>query len=78
MKPDKPAIALQQTVTALPTLLTDRLRLRPWTEDDGPAFHEIWGDPRVIRWGHTESPAASRQKLSEVLARCAAMPEGLG
>ncbi|MCH7479070.1 MAG: GNAT family N-acetyltransferase [SAR324 cluster bacterium] len=65
-------------MTALPTLLTDRLRLRPWTKDDAPAFHGIWGDPRVIWWGNTESPAASRRKLDEVLARCAAMPEGLG
>ena len=63
---------------ALPTLLTDRLRLRPWTEEDGLAFHEISGDPRVIWWGHTESPAASSQKLEEILARVRAMPEGLG
>lgn len=63
---------------AVPTLLPDRLRLRPWTENDGVAFHEIWGDPRVIWWGHTPTPEASHGKLEEILARCAAMPKGLG
>ena len=62
----------------LPTLLTGRLRLRAWTEGDAGAFHELWGDPRVIWWGHTATPEASLRKLAEVLARCATMPEGLG
>lgn len=63
---------------ALPTLISERLRLRAWTIGDAGAFHELWGDPRVIWWGHTPTPAASRQKLEEILARCAALPAGLG
>lgn len=38
----------------------------------------MWGDPRVIWWGHAPTPEASRRKLDEVLARCAAMPDGMG
>ncbi len=63
---------------ALPTLLTGRLRLRAWTAEDGAAFHGLWGDPRVIWWGHAATSEASVRKLEEILARCAAMPEGMG
>ena len=45
--------------------------------DAGP-FHQLWGDPRVVWWGHAATPEASKRKLEEILARCAGMPEGLG
>ena len=63
---------------SLPTLLTRRLRLRPWSEEDASTFHGFWGDPRVTWWGNTHTPEASQRKLDEVLARCQTMPEGLG
>ena len=63
---------------ATPILLSDRLRLRPWTEADAAVFHELWGDPRVIWGGHTPTPEASRRQLGEVVARSAEMPQGLG
>lgn len=63
---------------SLPILHTDRLRLRSWSEDDAPVFHEWWGDPRVTWWESSHTPEASLRKLKEVLARCATMPEGLG
>ena len=31
-------------------ILTDRLRLRPFTLDDLHPLHEIWADPEVGRW----------------------------
>lgn len=61
-----------------PILHTARLRLRPWSEDDATAFHGLWGDPRVTWWESSHSARASQRKLEGVLARCAAMPEGLG
>jgi RimJ/RimL family protein N-acetyltransferase len=33
---------------------TDRLRIRPWTEDDREAFGAIWDDPEVSRYVHAE------------------------
>ena len=62
----------------LPRLQTRRLDLRPWTLDDAGAFHGLWGDPRVIWWGHAATPEASLRKLEDILVRCAAMPDGLG
>ena len=31
-------------------ILTERLRLRPFTDDDLDALHELWSDPAVGRW----------------------------
>ena len=61
-----------------PVLHTARLRLRPWTLEDAEAFHGIWGDPRVIWWGHTEDLAASRALLADRLGRLDSMPDGMG
>lgn len=61
-----------------PTLVTSRLRLRSWTMEDAAEFHRLWGDARVIWWGHSPAPEASLGRLADVLARCAAMANGLG
>lgn len=52
---------------AAPELTTPRLRLRPWTLDDAPAFHRIWGDPTVIFWGAAETLDKSREVLSVLI-----------
>ena len=57
---------------------TERLRVRPWTEADAPAFHRIWGDPAVIFWGPAKDLAESRAILAKVAARCAAFPAPVG
>jgi RimJ/RimL family protein N-acetyltransferase len=44
-------------MTLSPTLVADRLTLRPWRLDDGPAALETFGDPEVARW---LSPVMSR------------------
>jgi RimJ/RimL family protein N-acetyltransferase len=52
-------------------LTTARLALRRWTPDDAPAFHAIWGDPRVIWWGPSADVAQSRTILERLRGRCA-------
>lgn len=48
---------------------TERLDVRPLETDDLEAFHTVWGDPDVIFWGANEDVEASRQTLTQVLAR---------
>ena len=53
------------------TFESERLSMRPWTVDDAPAFHRIWGDPRVIFWGsESKTIDETRERLGRVLARC--------
>ena len=59
------------------TLTTTRHTLRPLTAGDLDAFHEIWGDPEVIWWGHSETVQASADRIAEFLQRTAGRP-GLG
>lgn len=55
-----------------------RLSMRPWTLADAPAFHRIWGDPRVIFWGsESKTLEETRGALARVIARCEEHP-GLG
>lgn len=58
-------------------LETERLRLRPWTEEDLSAFHAIWGDPEVIWWGANTSLQETRGGYERLLERHAEWPEGL-
>jgi RimJ/RimL family protein N-acetyltransferase len=55
-------------------LVTPRLGIAPWTDDDVDAFHAIWGDPEVIFWGASAEREASRAMLARVIARCAGRP----
>ena len=48
-------------------LLTERLRLRPWTEADLEALHRIWSDPRTIWWGPSDSLEHTRTLMQRVL-----------
>ncbi len=57
-------------------LRTPRLDLRRWTAEPGDvaAFFAIWGDPRVIWWGHCANHDAARTAIHRVTARCADDP----
>jgi len=42
----------QRYTAGIPVLKTDRLLLRPWRDDDVPAYADILRDPEVLRqWG---------------------------
>ena len=61
-----------------PVLLSDGLRLRPWSMVDVELFHTIWGDPRVIWWGENKDLSTTEGTLSSVLERIRSMPAGMG
>ena len=48
----------------IPILETTRLRLRPFTAEDAPAFHAAYGDGMAMRyWDHDPSPTVARTAL---------------
>jgi RimJ/RimL family protein N-acetyltransferase len=49
-------------------MTTERLRLRPFNEDDLDALHRIWSDPATIWWGAFSSIDQSRQLLARAIA----------
>lgn len=57
---------------ALPTISTERLRLRSLAPGDVPALAAIFGDPEVCRfWSHaTLTDVAAAQALYDDIARC--------
>jgi [ribosomal protein S5]-alanine N-acetyltransferase len=62
-------------------LETERLRIRPYREDDAEALHEVFGSPEVMKW--TPSPpskdvAETAQRLARTMAFTARQPPGLG
>jgi RimJ/RimL family protein N-acetyltransferase len=38
------------TAGSSPVLVTERLRLRPWSPDDAAAALALYGDPHLVRW----------------------------
>lgn len=50
-------------------LLTSRLRLRPWTEDDVEALHRLWSNAQTIWWGANTSLAQTAETLKTILAQ---------
>ncbi len=50
----------------LPTIDTERLRMRPWRDEDRPAFAELNADPRVMEHLHA---LLSRSESDELLDR---------
>lgn len=56
-------------------LLTERLRLRPFTPDDAPALFELFRLPEVARWGGTKTPMVD---VSEAYDRIESMPRRAG
>lgn len=56
---------------ATAAIATARLDLHRWEPDEAPAFHAIWGDPRVIWWGPSASVAQSRTMIERLRGRCA-------
>ncbi len=47
-------------------ILTERLRLRPWTARDLEALHRLWSDPETIWWGAHTDREQTRQLLEKV------------
>ncbi len=54
-------------MSAIPTLTTARLTLRPLREDDVDAFHRILGEPDVLRYFPRPEPPP-RERVSEIIA----------
>src|SRR6188508_2202786 len=68
--------ALDVTTAAL---ATRRLTLRPWSSSDLTAFHDVFGDPRVIYWGSfSRSLEESTRRLERALAEQDLPRPGLG
>lgn len=62
-------------------LETERLRIRPYRENDAVGLHEVFGSPEVMRW--TPSPpskdvAETAERLGRTMAFTARQPAGLG
>jgi RimJ/RimL family protein N-acetyltransferase len=57
---------------------TERLHLRPFTEDDAEAWYAIWGDPEVIWWRPQEDFASATTGLIRLVKRHADWPDGIG
>jgi RimJ/RimL family protein N-acetyltransferase len=53
---------------APPELLTERLRLRAWRDDDLDAFAELCADPEVMRWHGANGETKTREQSAEQLA----------
>lgn len=49
--------------------VTERLKVRHLSMGDLAAFHEVWGDPRVIFWGAAPDLDASRKLLRDFVGR---------
>jgi RimJ/RimL family protein N-acetyltransferase len=62
-------------------LVTERLLIRPYREDDATGLHDVFGSPEVMKW--TPSPpskdvAETAQRLVRTMAFTAKQPPGLG
>lgn len=58
-----------------PTIRTERLVLRPWTESDADALFDLMSRPEVARWSGTGHVMTHRQEAVDRIAR---MPERAG
>jgi RimJ/RimL family protein N-acetyltransferase len=56
------------TTAPIPTLETDRLRLRAWRDDDLDAYVALCGDPDVMRWIGARGAALTPQESADQLA----------
>jgi len=52
----------------IPTIVTSRLRLRAFTEEDVGPLHRVLGDREVVRYFPSPNPP-SRDKVQELIAR---------
>lgn len=52
-----------------PVLHTPRLHLQPLSVRHVAALHPIWGDPKVIWWGHHRDPGETAAFVQQVLDR---------
>lgn len=60
---------------------TERLRIRPYRDDDAAGLHEVFGSPEVMKW--TPSPpskdlAETKERLGRTMAFTGRQPPGLG
>lgn len=62
----------------LPLIATARLDLVPFDHGDVAAYHDVWGDPEVIWWGHSPTRDDSARGLANLVSQIEAMPPGLG
>ncbi len=56
------------TTSPIPTLETERLRLRPWRDDDLDAYVALCGDPEVMRWIGARGAALTPNESADQLA----------
>jgi RimJ/RimL family protein N-acetyltransferase len=54
-------------VTDVPTLETERLRLRPWRDDDLDAYAALCADPEVMRWLGAKGTPLTRDETRDQL-----------
>ena len=56
------------TTSPIPTLETERLRLRPWRDDDLDAYVALCADPEVMRWIGARGAALTPKESADQLA----------
>lgn len=54
-------------MTDVPTLETERLRLRPWRDDDLDAYAALCADPEVMRWLGAKGTPLTRDETRDQL-----------
>jgi RimJ/RimL family protein N-acetyltransferase len=62
-------------------LQTERLVIRPYSEDDATALHEVFGSPEVMTWtpsAPSKDVAETAQRLARTMAFTARQPPGFG
>jgi [ribosomal protein S5]-alanine N-acetyltransferase len=62
-------------------LETDRLRIRPYREDDATSLHDVFGSPEVMKWtpsAPSKDVAETAQRLARTMAFTARQPPGMG
>jgi RimJ/RimL family protein N-acetyltransferase len=52
-----------------PVIETERLRLRPWRDDDLDAYAALCADPEVMRWLGAQGDALTRAQAAEQMER---------
>ena len=62
-------------------LETERLRIRPYRDDDATPLHEVFGSPEVMKWtpsAPSKDVAETAQRLARTMAFTARQPPGMG
>jgi len=62
-------------------LETERLRIRPYRDDDATPLHEVFESPEVMKWtpsAPSKDVAETAQRLARTVAFTARQPPGMG